>query len=148
MFIDPNLFEFQNVLAAGILVPCTLLLYIKFFYPTLQRETDILFIAGGLLYSFIMILHGWRLDAILLLSQLIIEGMATVYILETIRLRGVSFCRGYNIQKANNSYAELTYENEDLTKQNKYLIRKIESLDNMIIEQKKEIKKLKKRILD
>ena len=43
----------------------------------------------GLLYSCILIIHGWRLDPILLFSQVLIIVTALVAGWENIRLRGL-----------------------------------------------------------
>lgn len=57
--------------------------------PEIARDEDIFFVTIGLLYSFILIIHGWRLDPILLFSQVLIILTAIIAGWENIRLRGL-----------------------------------------------------------
>jgi hypothetical protein len=68
---------------------------VTFFYlvrivrPELSRDEDIFFTTLGLIYSSILMIHGWRLDPILLFSQILIVGIILVAGWENIRLRGL-----------------------------------------------------------
>jgi FtsH-binding integral membrane protein len=55
----------------------------------LSRDIDIFFTTLGLIYSSIIIIHGWRLDPILLFGQILI--IITLFAIgwENIRLRGL-----------------------------------------------------------
>ena len=54
-----------------------------------SRDEDIFFATISLLYSSILMIHGWRLDPILLFSQVLIILTALLTGWENIRLRGV-----------------------------------------------------------
>ena len=58
-----------------------------------------IFVTIGLLYSCILMVHGWRLDPILLFSQVLIIITVLVAGWENIRLRGLIA----NIAKLNNN---------------------------------------------
>lgn len=57
--------------------------------PEVSKEEDIFFTSLGLLYSFILIVHGWRLDPILFFSQILLVGIILGIGWENIRLRGL-----------------------------------------------------------
>lgn len=56
----------------------------------LARDIDIFFTTLGLVYSAILIIHGWRLDPILLFGQIIIIITLLAIGWENIRLRGLA----------------------------------------------------------
>ena len=60
----------------------------------LSRDVDIFFTTLGLIYSSILIIHGWRLDPILLFGQILIIITLLSIGWENIRLRGL-------VEKAN-----------------------------------------------
>jgi len=66
-----------------------LLYLLRVVKPELARDEDIFFTTIGLLYSCILIVHGWRLDPILLFSQVLIITSLLVAGWENIRLRGL-----------------------------------------------------------
>ena len=55
----------------------------------LSRDVDIFFTTLGLIYSSILIIHGWRLDPILLFGQILIIITLLSISWENIRLRGL-----------------------------------------------------------
>jgi Mn2+/Fe2+ NRAMP family transporter len=57
--------------------------------PEITRDEDVFFATIGFLYSCILMVHGWRLDPILLFSQVLIILIALVAAWENIRLRGL-----------------------------------------------------------
>lgn len=57
--------------------------------PEIARDEDIFFSTISFLYSCILIVHGWRLDPILLFSQVLIILAVLVAGWENIRLRGL-----------------------------------------------------------
>ena len=67
----------------------TLLYLLRIVKPEVARDEDIFFATIGLLYSCILIIHGWRLDPILLFSQVLIITTVLVAGWENIRLRGL-----------------------------------------------------------
>ena len=81
------------LLSFGVLI----LYFLRNVKPEVARDEDIFFATIGLLYSCILIIHGWRLDPILLFSQVLIIIIVLVAGWENIRLRGL-IC---NITKLN-----------------------------------------------
>jgi hypothetical protein len=67
----------------------TLLYLLRIVKPEIARDEDIFFATIGLLYSCILMVHGWRLDPILLFSQVLIIASLLVAGWENIRLRGL-----------------------------------------------------------
>ena len=67
----------------------TLLYLLRLVKPEVARDEDIFFATLGLLYSGILIIHGWRLDPILLFSQVLVITAVLAAGWENIRLRGV-----------------------------------------------------------
>jgi hypothetical protein len=57
--------------------------------PEISRDEDLFFVTIISLYSLILIIHGWRLDPILLFSQLLIILTVLFGGWENIRLRGL-----------------------------------------------------------
>ena len=73
------------ILSFGVL----LLYFLRNVKPEVARDEDIFFVTIGLLYSCILMVHGWRLDPILLFSQVLIILTVLVAGWENIRLRGL-----------------------------------------------------------
>jgi hypothetical protein len=67
----------------------TILYLVRIVRPELSRDEDIFFTTLGLIYSCILIIHGWRLDPILLFSQVLIICISIAAGWENIRLRGL-----------------------------------------------------------
>ena len=84
-------FSFEINIFLGIIVSFGVLIlyFIRNVKPEVARDEDIFFATIGLLYSFILIIHGWRLDPILLFSQVLIIVVVLVAGWENIRLRGL-----------------------------------------------------------
>lgn len=79
-----------NIILGLVLAVCLGILYcLRFIKPQIARDEDIFFVTIGELYSFILIIHGWRLDPILLFSQVLIIISLIVAGWENIRLRGL-----------------------------------------------------------
>ena len=79
-----------NVLLGFILGSSVIILYfLRLVKPEVARDEDIFFATIGLLYCCILIVHGWRLDPILLFSQVLIILSLLVAGWENIRLRGL-----------------------------------------------------------
>jgi len=45
---------------------------LRFFYPAISTDWDVFIATLGIVYSAILIIHGWRLDPILLFSQVLL----------------------------------------------------------------------------
>ena len=80
----PNIF-------LGIIVSLSVLIlyFLRNIKPDVARDEDIFFATIGFLYSCILMVHGWRLDPILLFSQVLIIITVLVTGWENIRLRGL-----------------------------------------------------------
>ncbi len=66
------------------------LYFVRTLKPDVSRDYDIVFSAAGGLSGLILIWQGWRLDPILLFSQVLLAGMAGFFIYESLRLRQVA----------------------------------------------------------
>jgi Ycf66 protein N-terminus len=84
-------FSFGPNIFLGIIVTIGVLLlyFLRLVKPEVARDEDIFFATIGLLYSCILMIHGWRLDPILMFSQLLIITSVLVAGWENIRLRGL-----------------------------------------------------------
>ena len=84
-------FSFSPNIFLGLLVSMGVLLlyFLRNVKPDVARDEDIFFATIGLLYSCILMVHGWRLDPILLFSQVLIITTVLVAGWENIRLRGL-----------------------------------------------------------
>jgi len=80
----PNIF-LGILMSLGVLI----LFFLRNVKPEISRDEDIFFSTMGLLYSCILMVHGWRLDPILLFSQVLISIMVLTIGWENIRLRGL-----------------------------------------------------------
>jgi Ycf66 protein N-terminus len=84
-------FSFGLNIFLGVIVGfgVVILYYLRNVKPEVARDEDIFFATLGLVYSCILIIHGWRLDPILLFSQVLIIITVLVTGWENIRLRGL-----------------------------------------------------------
>lgn len=84
-------FSFGLNIFLGVIVGfgVVILYYLRNVKPEVARDEDIFFATLGLVYSCILIIHGWRLDPILLFSQVLIIITVLVAGWENIRLRGL-----------------------------------------------------------
>jgi len=80
----PNIF-LGILVSIGVLI----LYFLRNVKPEIARDEDILFATIGFLYSCILMVHGWRLDPILLFSQVLIIIIILLVGWENIRLRGL-----------------------------------------------------------
>ena len=84
IIFGPNIF-LGIIVSIGVLI----LYFLRNIKPELARDEDIFFATMVFLYSCILIIHGWRLDPILLFSQVIIIITILVTGWENVRLRGL-----------------------------------------------------------
>ena len=81
-----------NVFLSAILGSAVFVLYgLRTVKPEISRDEDIFFVTIGCFYCGILIVHGWRLDPILLFSQALIITAVLFAGWENIRLRGLIF---------------------------------------------------------
>lgn len=68
-----NIIVEPALLLGGIFAFVMIFLYgLRFINPELATDWDIFITTLGIVYSFILIIHGWRLDPILLFSQVLV----------------------------------------------------------------------------
>jgi len=60
------------LLGALFAIAMILLYYLRFVHPNLATDWDIFLTTLGIVYSSILVIHGWRLDPILLFSQVLL----------------------------------------------------------------------------
>ena len=80
----PNIF-LSIILLFGIVI----LYGLRKVKPEVSRDEDLFFVITGFFYCEILMIHGWRLDPILLFSQVLIITTVLVAGWENIRLRGL-----------------------------------------------------------
>jgi len=79
-----------NIILSGILgVGIVILYFLRYVRPEVARDEDLIFVSIGSLYCCILVIHGWRLDPILLLSQALLVISLVGAGWENIRLRGI-----------------------------------------------------------
>lgn len=83
--------NFSSNIFLGLIVSIGVLFlyFLRNVKPEVARDEDIFFATMGFLYSCILMVHGWRLDPILLFSQVLIIITLLVAGWENIRLRGL-----------------------------------------------------------
>jgi hypothetical protein len=81
----------EPALLIGVLfaVVMILLYSLRFYNPNLSTEWDIFITTLGIVYSAIIIIHGWRLDPILLFSQVLLVFIAFSFCWISIRQREI-----------------------------------------------------------
>ena len=64
----------EPALLVGVIFAAVMILFysLRFFNPKLSTDWDIFLTTLGIVYSSIIIIHGWRLDPILLFSQVLL----------------------------------------------------------------------------
>ncbi len=85
-----NISYSPSFLLSVLLIIGLLLFYsLKIIRPEVSKEEDTFLTSLGLLYSCILIIHGWRLDPILFFSQVLLVVFVLAVGWENIRLRGL-----------------------------------------------------------
>jgi hypothetical protein len=82
--VGPNIF-----LGLVVIIASLVLYFLRTIKYNLSRDIDIFFATLGLIYGSIMIIHGWRLDPILLFSQILLIVLLFSVGWENIRMRGL-----------------------------------------------------------
>ena len=89
-----------NIFLSVILLLGVVLLYgLRKVKPEISRDEDLFFVTIGIFYCGILMVHGWRLDPILLFSQVLIITTVLIAGWENIRLRGLLFKMKKNKKK-------------------------------------------------
>jgi hypothetical protein len=82
-------FGLNMLLGFIILVSVLLLYFLRTIKYEISRDFDILFTTLGFIYGMILIVHGWRLDPILLFGQILIIYIVLTFGWENLRLRAL-----------------------------------------------------------
>jgi hypothetical protein len=79
----------EPALLLGVLFAMVMILLysLRFFYPDLSTDWDIFVTTLGIVYSIILIVHGWRLDPILIFSQVLLVSITFSFCWILIRQR-------------------------------------------------------------
>lgn len=83
------IFGTNFILGLFVIIGVLLFYFLRFVRPELSRDEDIFFTTLGLIYGLIILIHGWRLDPILLFSQVLLVSIALSAGWENIMLRGL-----------------------------------------------------------
>jgi hypothetical protein len=78
----------SNFILGGFVFIIGIALYsVRFLNPKIAEEKDIFLSTLFLIYSGIITIHGWRLDPILFLSQMLIVFLSISFFIENLTLR-------------------------------------------------------------
>nr|YP_009732840.1 hypothetical chloroplast RF66 [Diphyscium foliosum]QHU77179.1 hypothetical chloroplast RF66 [Diphyscium foliosum] len=94
----------STVVGIGLIIVGILLYALRIREPNVSRYYDSFFSSIGLLCGGILIFQGWRLDPILLLSQILLSGTAIFFIAESLYLRNNKFNFKFFSKKNNNHF--------------------------------------------
>lgn len=88
---------------------------IRFLNPKVAEEKDIFLSTLFLIYSGIIIIHGWRLDPILFFSQMLIVFLSVNFFMENLnlRLRLLKQKKKISIKKEIESKEDRFFDTED-----------------------------------
>lgn len=94
----------------------TLFYSLRFVKPELATDGDIFVVTLGLIYSSILIIHGWRLDPILLFSQLLVILIALSFYWTVIRQREIirQLIHFFKLEARERNVNSLTNEEESI----------------------------------
>jgi hypothetical protein len=85
-----NIIVEPALLIGGIFAVVMILLYaLRFINPNLATDWDIFITTLGIVYSSIIVIHGWRLDPILLFSQVLLIFISLSFCWTLIRQREI-----------------------------------------------------------
>ncbi|MFB2837450.1 Ycf66 family protein [Floridanema evergladense] len=82
--------SFATFLGIALAVAGVGLYFLRSLRPELARDHDIFFAAISLVCGLILLFQGWRLDPILAFSQYLLAGTAVFFVVDNLRLRGVT----------------------------------------------------------
>lgn len=100
-FIMINIIFESSLLIGGIFAIFMIIFYsLRFLNNHLTTDWDIFIITLGLVYSCIIIIHGWRLDPILVFSQILLTFICISFCWILVRQRAI-----INILIKNNNFS-------------------------------------------
>nr|YP_009912495.1 hypothetical protein [Bartramia pomiformis]QLJ53777.1 hypothetical protein [Bartramia pomiformis] len=94
----------STIVGIGLIIVGILLYALRIRELNVSRDYDSFFSSIGLLCGGILIFQGWRLDPILLLSQILLSGTAIFFIAESLYLRNNKFNFTIFSEKDNNLF--------------------------------------------
>nr|YP_010045347.1 hypothetical protein J6805_pgp018 [Mnium marginatum]QPF96955.1 hypothetical protein [Mnium marginatum] len=94
----------STIVGIGLIIVGILLYALRIRELNVSRDYDSFFSSIGLLCGGILIFQGWRLDPILLLSQILLSGTAIFFIAESLYLRNNKFNFTTFSKKKNNFF--------------------------------------------
>ncbi|BDD77235.1 hypothetical protein Mp_Cg00060 (chloroplast) [Marchantia polymorpha subsp. ruderalis] len=109
----------STILGVGLIIVGLFLYALKLREPYVSRDYDFFFSCIGLLCGGILFFQGWRLDPILLLSQILLSGTTIFFIAESLYLRkNLNFVKSKkkSINLAKKNIHKYIYENFKLKK--------------------------------
>nr|QWW92840.1 hypothetical protein [Herbertus javanicus] len=108
----------STIIGVTLVIVGILLYALKKREPYVSRDYDFFFSSIGLLCGGILFFQGWRLDPILLLSQILLSGTTVFFIVENIYLRNSSHYSKYikRIEINSEIRTKYTYKNLKLRK--------------------------------
>lgn len=114
------------------------LLWIGNIKPEISADIDLIIVTLGVLYGFIIIVHGWRLDPILFFSQVLLIFTLIIFGFLIMRLRMMVVL--LSIDKI-----ELIEENKKLLQDRIIQNLNLQKMEQLSIKNKKLLKKLAKK---
>nr|YP_009645963.1 hypothetical protein [Stoneobryum bunyaense]QBX99053.1 hypothetical protein [Stoneobryum bunyaense] len=116
----------STIVGIGLIIVGILLYALRIREFNVSRDYDSFFSSIGLLCGGILIFQGWRLDPILLLSQILLSGTAIFFIAESLYLRNnkINFTI-FSKKKKNSFIIEKKILKKNITYKNIKLKRKI-----------------------
>nr|QWW93252.1 hypothetical protein [Hattoria yakushimensis] len=99
----------STIIGIALVIVGILLYALKKREPYVSRDYDFFFSSIGLLCGGILFFQGWRLDPILLLSQILLSGTTVFFIMENIYLRNSSYYWDYRKRIRMNSKVQTQY---------------------------------------
>nr|YP_009973933.1 hypothetical chloroplast RF66 [Eupodium kaulfussii]QNH93845.1 hypothetical chloroplast RF66 [Eupodium kaulfussii] len=120
----------STIVGIGLIMIGILLYVLRKREPNVSRYYDFFFSSIGLLCGGILIFQGWRLDPILLLSQILLSGTTIFFIAENLILREKKFDKIDLLSKRKN---KILLDNNRLLK----ILRKDLIYKEMILDEEK-----------
>nr|YP_009136272.1 Ycf66 [Orthotrichum obtusifolium]AKC99448.1 Ycf66 [Orthotrichum obtusifolium] len=116
----------STIVGIGLIIVGILLYALRIREFNVSRDYDSFFSSIGLLCGGILIFQGWRLDPILLLSQILLSGTAIFFIAESLYLRNnkINFTI-FSKKKKNSFIIEKKILRKNITYKNRKLKKKI-----------------------
>nr|YP_009943628.1 Ycf66 [Scapania ampliata]QOD95478.1 Ycf66 [Scapania ampliata] len=116
----------STIMGIALVIVGILLYALKKREPYVSRDYDFFFSSIGLLCGGILFFQGWRLDPILLLSQILLSGTSVFFIMENIYLRNSFHYSGHTKKIVMNSKIQTRCTYRDSKLRSHFCINKSE----------------------